>query len=195
MIQTKQELIDYLNSDSKNYKVVAKGWCRYLYHLYSDSISDQWFIWKYIEAMRHVEFHTNNKGLSHFLLRLIWLARLRRYSIKTGFQIPPSTVEKGLTIWHWGAIIVNPAARIGMDCTIYPGVLIGHKDVGQDAPQIGNNVFIGSGAKIIGNIEIGDNVVIGPNSIIVKNVPSNVTVVGSPARIIKKGGAKVDIKL
>lgn len=97
-----------------------------------------------------------------------------RYSIT-----PPHTCGKGLTIWHWGPIIVNSTAKIGEYCTLYPGVLIGHKTPGCGAAQIGNNVFIGAGTKIIGNIRIGDNVTIGQNCVITKDIPSNSTVVNN----------------
>jgi serine O-acetyltransferase len=91
-----------------------------------------------------------------------------------------------LTIWHWGPIIINPLVRIGDNCTLYPGVLIGHKYEGALAPQIGNNVFIGSGAKIIGAITIGSNVTIAPNTVVTKDIPDNCTVGGIPAKIIKR---------
>lgn len=109
------------------------------------------------------------------------LSKLRKLSHITGFQIPPHVCGKGLTIWHWGSIIVNPSVRIGDNCTLYPGVLIGHKTLG-DTPIIGNNVFIGSGTKIIGQVNIGDNVTIGQNCTIVKSIPANTTVVSSAVR-------------
>ena len=113
--------------------------------------------------------------------------RLRRLSYKTGFQIPPNTCGKGLTIWHWGAIVINPKTHIGENCTLYPGVLIGHKtpEEGKSA-TIGNNVFIAAGTKIIGDVTIGDNVTIGVNTVIVKDVPSNVVIAGNPYKIIRR---------
>ena len=117
---------------------------------------------------------------------MYYLHRLRVLSRKTGFQIPPYTCGCGITIWHWGTIIINPAARLGSYCTLNPMVVIGHKEPGEPAPRIGNNVFIGSGAKIIGDITIGDNVIIAPNSVVVKDVPSDVIVGGIPSKILKK---------
>lgn len=117
---------------------------------------------------------------------LFWLRILRKYSHITGFQIPPHTCGKGLTIWHWGPIIINPASKIGDNCTLYPGVLIGHKIPGGGAATIGNNVFIGAGTKIIGPVKIGNNVTIGQNCVITKNIPDNsVVVCNNENRIIR----------
>ena len=75
-------------------------------------------------------------------------------------------------------------AKIGKNCTIYPGVTIGGK-IGNGCPTIGDNCFIGLGAKIIGKVNIGDNVIIAPNAVVVKNVASNSVVGGVPAKNIK----------
>lgn len=112
--------------------------------------------------------------------------RLMHYAYKTGFQIHPNTCGSGLTIWHWGSIIVNPKCRIGKNCTLYPGVLIGHKNAGEPAPIIGDNCFIASGAKLIGAINIGNNVTIAQNAIVTHNIPDDVIVGGIPAKIIKQ---------
>ena len=183
-----------LNKDAQNYaqSVGLIGWIN---HLRSNTIDDQWYIWRYIVSLRYSEHYKNRNGIFNYFFRLYFYYLMRKYGRKTGFQIPPGTVGSGLTIWHWGPIIINPAARIGENCTLYPGVLIGHKGEGQPAPKIGNNVFIGSGAKIIGGITIGNNVTIGPNTVIVKDVPDNATIVGAPARIIKIGNNKVNITL
>ena len=94
--------------------------------------------------------------------------------------------RKGLTIWYWGPIIINPSASIGENCTIYPGVLIGHKNPGEGRAVIGNNVFIGAGTKIIGCVKIGNNVIIGQNCVITKDIPDNTTIVCGENRMIKK---------
>ena len=89
------------------------------------------------------------------------------------FGQSPPIAGKGLTIWHWGPIIINPATVIGENCTLYPGVLIGHKIPAGGTAVIGDNVFIGAGAKIIGLFKIGNNVVIGQNCVITKDIPDN----------------------
>lgn len=186
MIRTKQDLFDYINQDSKNYTCQLDGWMRKLkVNLCSNPISDQKNIWLYIKTLRFVEYYDfkrkDNKLYSFYFH--FFLGRLRKLSYLTGFQIPPHTCGKGLTIWHWGPIIINPEARLGDNCTLYPGVLIGHKKL-HDAPIIGNNVFIGGGTKIIGSVKIGDNVTIGQNCVVVKDIPANSTVVSTPIRIL-----------
>lgn len=194
MFIVNKQLDSVIQADKINYLHVCKlGGL--ISHLKSNTIDDQWYIWKYIKNLRYAEFYKSRNGVFSYLMRLFFYSRLRKYGQKTGFQIPPNTIGRGLTIWHWGTIIINPTVKIGCNCTLYPGVLIGHKAEGLPAPRIGNNVFIGSGSKIIGDIEIGDNVIIGPNTVIVKNVPSNTTVVGNPARIIKQARKKVNIIL
>lgn len=125
------------------------------------------------------------KNKMYLLPYLYHLSRLRKESHITGFQIEPGTCGKGLTIWHWGSIIVNGKARVGENSTLYPGVLIGHKTVGAGCPNIGNNVFIGSGTKIIGAINIGNDVTIGQNCVVVKDIPDNHKVVfGGSLRLL-----------
>ena len=86
---------------------------------------------------------------------------------------------------YFGDIIVNQDVRIGENCTLYPGVLIGQKDKGL-VPVIGNNVFIGAGTKIIGDVQIGNNVIIGQNCVVTKNIPDNkVVVVNNNLRFLK----------
>lgn len=96
-------------------------------------------------------------------------------------------IGKGLKLIHPFGIIISKHAIIGKDCTIFQFVTIGAVDkqgISNKAPRIGNNVYIGAGAKILGDIGIGDNVKIGANAVVTKNVPDNCTVVG-PNRILK----------
>ena len=135
-----------LAQDSYNYKETSG--CKWWWHqIHQNPISDQYYIWRYIKAMRYCEYHSSRRSIWHKFMLGWWLHRLRKLSRITGFQIPPGTIGPGLTIWHWGPIIVNPAARIGKNCTLNPMVIIGHKSPGEPAPHIGDNVFIGGGYK------------------------------------------------
>lgn len=183
MISTKEDLIEYLKADSKQYQVQAgKLLTRLRWNLFSNPTSDTKYIWKYIKTLRFLEYYTNTNNRWG---QMLYSYRLRKLGYKTGFQIPPNVCGPGITIYHYGAIIINDKTRIGRNVVLYPGVLIGHKVPGQSAPIIGNNVFIGSGAKIIGNVHIGDNVVIAPNAVVVKDVTSNTKVGGVPAYNLK----------
>ncbi len=107
---------------------------------------------------------------------------------KTGIEIHPgATIGKGLFIDHGTGVVIGETAIIGNNVTIFHGVTLGGtgKEKGKRHPTIGNNVLIGCGAKLLGNITIGDNVKIGANAVIVKDVPENTTVVGIPGKVIK----------
>ena len=104
-------------------------------------------------------------------------------SYKTGYQIPPNTCGPGLGILHYGTIIIHNNVRIGANCTLHTSVLIGLKQ-GEPLATIGDNVFIGAGTKIIGDVTIGDDVVIGQNCVIVKDIPSGSVVVNKSAATI-----------
>lgn len=107
---------------------------------------------------------------------------------KTGIEIHPgATIGKRLFIDHGTGVVIGETAIVGNDVTLFHGVTLGGtgKEKGKRHPTIGNNVFIGSGAKVLGNIIIGNNVKIGANAVILKDVPSNVTIVGVPGKIVK----------
>ena len=85
-------------------------------------------------------------------------------------------------------MIIHPKASIGKNLSIGTGVIIGEKGVGYGGfPKIGNNVYIGVGAKVLGAIEIGNNVKIGANAVVIENIEDNATAVGVPAKVIKAG--------
>lgn len=115
------------------------------------------------------------------------LHKLRKLSRLTGFQIPANVVGKGLTIWHWGPLVINSNASIGENCVFRPDVIVGHKTSCGKAPRIGDNCVLNSGCRVIGDsIEIGDNVIIAPGAIVTKSFPSNCIVAGVPAKVIRR---------
>ena len=184
MIKSRKDLKEYLEADAINYKVKF-GFRGFLLSLISSPVSDQKYIWKYIKAMRYAEYYINKYHSYKTPFALYYLHKMRKYGRITGFQIHPGTIGKGVTIWHWGPIIIGGKSLLGEYCTLRPPILLGHKNTDQPAPIIGNNVEINSGVKIIGAISIGDDVIIGPNAVVNKDVPSHSVVVGIPARVIK----------
>jgi len=123
-----------------------------------------------------------------FLLRVIYFILNKIIAeICAGVLIDlDSEIGKGLQLGHFGGIYIK--ANIGENCTIAQQVVIGYKGAfsGGGVPTLGNNVFVGAGAKIIGEIKIGNNVKIGANAVVITDVPDNATAVGVPARIILK---------
>ncbi len=112
--------------------------------------------------------------------------RLKRLSERTGIQIPTKAqIGKGFYIGHFGTIIINPDTVIGENVNIATGVTIGKTNRGSNkgVPKIGNNVWIGTNAVIVGNIKIGDDVLIAPNAYVNVDVPDHSIVIGNPAVI------------
>ncbi len=125
--------------------------------------------------------------IAHFLYtqKAYFLARFisDRGKRRTGIEIHPGAIiGNNFFIDHGTGIVIGETTIIGDNVTIFHGVTLGGtgKEKGKRHPTLGNNVYIGSGAKILGNITIGDNVKIGANSVVLKDVPSNSTIVGIP---------------
>ena len=93
-----------------------------------------------------------------------------------------------------GFFVIGETAEIGDDCLLYQGVTLGGtgKDVGKRHPTLGNNVMVGSGAKVLGPFKVGDNARIAANSVVLREVPENATVVGVPGRVVRISGEKLD---
>lgn len=133
-------------------------------------------------------FYTHNMPL---IARAISQATRRR----TGIEIHPGAkIGKRLVIDHGMGIVIGETAEIGDDCLLYHGVTLGGtgKETGKRHPTIGNNVLIGTGAKVLGPFTVGDNSRIAANSVVLGEVPPNSTAVGIPARVVKVSGQKVD---
>jgi serine O-acetyltransferase len=116
----------------------------------------------------------------------------------TGVEIHPGAqIGKSFFIDHGMGVVIGETAIIGDNVLLYQGVTLGGtgKETGKRHPTLGNNVVVGAGAKILGNIMIGENSYIGANAVVIKNVPSNSTVVGIPGRITKQEGRKIDMDL
>ena len=133
----------------------------------------------FIYLFRIAQKHPKNTILGKF-----WRLVLRHFQIKYGFQIYPETqIGEGLYLGHWGSLVINPNAKIGKNCNIAQGVTIAQANRGKNegVPEIGNEVWIGPNAVIVGKITIGNNVLIAPNAYVNFNVPNNSVVIGNPA--------------
>lgn len=182
---TKQELIYYLNEDKKALKEYYHSSIKpcNIFHIDRE-------IGQFQYLLRKCEYYFSNKRYNPFFIlkKYIYAWLFKRQSIKLGFTIPPYTFGPGLRIAHRGTIVVNGKCRIGRNCTINTGVNIGIKaGCPDDVPTIGNNVYIGPGAKIFGKITIADGCAIGANSVVCKDIlEPNSIVVGIPGKIIGK---------
>ncbi len=113
----------------------------------------------------------------------------------TGIEIHPGAqIGQGLFIDHGMGVVVGETTIIGNNVTLFQGVTLGGtgKECGKRHPTLGDNIVVGTGAKVLGNITIGSNSYIGANAVVLKNVPPNTTVVGVPGRITRQEGKKLD---
>lgn len=179
MIDSKQKLKEYLECDRIALNIKEKRpkifGCE---------------IWKFQIYLRKIEYNINcKKGILNKIILKYYNFRFHILSTKLNFYIKPNVFGKGLSIAHIGSVIINDYAKIGDFCRVHVGVNIGATvDKPKDAPIIGDNVYIGPGAKIYGKIKIGNNVAIGANAVVNKDVPDNVTVAGVPAKIVSYKG-------
>lgn len=137
-------------------------------------------------------FRKTQKYYKTPILGIFYKLVLRHYQIKYGFQIYPETqIGEGLYLGHWGALVINPKTKIGKNCNIAQGVTIAQTNRGkkQGVPEIGNEVWIGPNAVIVGKITIGNNVLIAPNAYVNFDVPTDSVVIGNPATITLKENA------
>jgi serine O-acetyltransferase len=115
--------------------------------------------------LRETEYVLNcRRGRSFIVYRIFARWRLRAHGIRLGFTIPPNVFGPGLSIAHWGTIVVNENCRVGAHCRIHPGTCLGWNKGG--VPLLGNDCYIGPGAKLYGGIALGDNTRVGANAVV-----------------------------
>lgn len=142
--------------------------------------------------------------ISHRIAHFLWkkgvpffprfISQVNRFF--TGIEIHPGArIGRGLFIDHGMGVVIGETAVIGENVVLFQGVTLGGtgKETGKRHPTLGDNIVVGAGAKVLGNIEIGSNSYIGANAVVIKAVPPNATVVGVPGRITRQEGRKIDI--
>ena len=147
----------------------------------------------FIPGFRYTYFlrkaSTKRKGSISWIFYKIFL---RHYSHQYGFQIPISAkIGQGFYIGHSGTIIVSENAVIGINCNIAAGVTIGQTNRGHKSgsPHIGNYVWMGTNAVIVGGIHIGNDVLVAPGAFVNFDVPDHSVVIGNPGEIISRANA------
>jgi serine O-acetyltransferase len=139
-------------------------------------------LWRFQRTLRWLEYRINtrqNRALTS-VTRLRW----RHQSRRLGFTIPPNVFGPGLSIPHFGTIVVNEQARVGANCRLHVGVTLGGSAEG--APTLGDNCYLGPGAKVFGPVVLGDNTKVGANAVVTKSFPEGrVTLAGVPAQPLR----------
>ncbi len=140
--------------------------------------------------------------IAHFLWKkkLFFMARaisqISRFF--TGIEIHPGAqIGKGFFIDHGMGVVIGETTIIGKNVTLFQGVTLGGtgKETGKRHPTLGNNIVVGTGAKVLGNIVINDNSYIGANAVVLKDIPKNSTVVGVPGHVTKQEGKRIDLMM
>lgn len=146
-----------------------------------------------VRVLRRAEDAARSTGMLSATKLVFYKWCLRRLGRRLGAELPLNVVGPGFVAVHPYGIVISSKARIGSYCRVHAGVNIGeHRG---RAPIIGNYVYIGPGAKIVGGVVVGDRAVIGANAVVVKDVPPGVTVGGVPARIISNSDSASMIPL
>lgn len=181
-----------------------KSWSDYRYFLaedmkaYDPSIS-RWRPWHGIKyptlgwqrKLRIAEYFINcQRGPASKVVALIFRLRARSAGMKLGFSIPPNVFGPGLTIAHWGTLVVNDKAQVGARCRIHPGAVLAVKD--GLTPILGDDCYVGPGAKLIGGVTLGDRSVVGANAVVTKSFPADSVLAGVPAKAIDRTHGSVE---
>jgi serine O-acetyltransferase len=172
--------LNRIKSDAYRYSA-SMAWNNMIY-LYLKSSGFRYTVW-----LRIAHGFRSNK----FLYILPWFV-LSKLKYKYGYDIPAeTTIAEGFYIGHFGNVVISSKATIKKNCNISHGVTIGYKagNLNNGYPIIGENVYIGPGAKIFGGITVGNNVAIGANAVVNKDIPDNCTVAGVPAQIVSQSGS------
>jgi serine O-acetyltransferase len=183
-IKSKADFRDFIRADEasmnrRDTRFMTRAW--FVQQILKDDI------WEFQITMRRLELlKCQSFNLFRALFKVLLVRKFRNLSCRCGFSIPPNVFGPGLAIPHRGTIIVNDNAKIGANCRIHACVNIG-TEAGKIgcAPTIGDNVYIGPGAKIYGAITIADGCVIGANAVVNKSFlePRSV-IAGVPAKVI-----------
>ena len=171
MIRTRDDLLTYLSADA--YMNGVERW-RPVHALTRGVVH-------FLHIMRLCEYWENQRGPAARLITAIYKARMRRVSERLGFDVGRHSIGPGFSIAHSGLLVVHPDARIGARCRIHQGVTIGAGKGG--APVIGDDVFIGPNAVILGGVRIGDRAFIYPSAVVTKDVPDDHSAAGIPATV------------
>ncbi|HEY5590912.1 MAG TPA: serine acetyltransferase [Paludibacter sp.] len=192
MIHSKSDYVAYLKADRQALGIGKQNLLKILKEVLFPN-----YIWRFQRILRKFEYYKNCKqnGIINQFLGAIVYYRFLKLSVKLGFSIPANVFGPGLSIPHYGTIIVNAQASVGANCRLHACTNIGASGGSSKAPVLGNNVYIAPGAKIFGEIIIPSNTAIGANSVVNKSfLLENTLIGGIPAKVIKEINIKTLIK-
>lgn len=180
MIQTRKDLKQYLDADSKANNM-SKEWLKRL------TYNDNYLVNRHLRLLRKYEYYINNPHWYNVPIKYYYALKYRKSQVKTNMVIFPNTMGPGLLLMHPGFRRIGRMVQAGKNCTILPMVLFGKKrptDI-DSTITIGNNCYIGTGATILGPVTIGNNVTVAAGAVVLNDIPDNAVIGGVPAKILK----------
>lgn len=180
MIKSKKEYKEYIAKECGNQE--SSSFLKLYFSTYIKFIPTI----RFLLLLRTCEYYKNvKKGFFNKIIYFLIKYQKYKLGLKLGFTIPENVAKKGLQLPHYGTIVINANTRIGENCRIHVCTNIGTSNKGSIAPKIGDNVYIGPGAKIYGEIEIANNVSIAANASVAKSfLEEHLIIGGVPAKII-----------
>jgi serine O-acetyltransferase len=181
VIQSRKDYLYYLEADRLSLGITRKT---------PTFVGDE--VWKFQRLLRKVEYYKNCRKDFFSKIYLFYLKwKFHNLSIQMGYHIEPNVCGPGLAL-HWHLVGIHGAAQIGANCLIQSGVNIGTKAGESSAvPKIGDNVYIGPGVKIFGDITIADGIAIGANAVVNKSFTEpGISIGGIPAKKISDKGSE-----
>jgi serine O-acetyltransferase len=193
MINSRKDYKYYLEADR-----IALGKPHYSIREYIKAIVTRELIWEFQRSLRKAEYYKNVAAKKTIFGKISYLFvkyRFKKLSLKLGFSIPENVFGPGLAIIHAGTIVVNGSVKVGANCRIHVCTNIGGSAGSAKGPQIGDNVYIGPGAKIFGDISIANNCAISANAAVNRSIEEEgMLIAGIPAKAIKPIDIKTIIK-
>ena len=183
MIVTKKQLRECLSKEKQFYISSSSTGRKIKNHLMDTPDAERW---KYVKTLRYLEYYYNNrhKNPAYAFMNLIYARKFNRLGYKLGIELNRGVFDEGLMIYHTSGIVVNGDAKVGKNCMLHGANVIGNMGTDLKAPVIGNNVRLGAGAKVLGDVYIADHVQIGAGAIVLHSCyEKGALLVGIPARV------------
>lgn len=150
--------------------------------------------YRYVKCLRKLEYHRNQKGFFHKLMYVYYRRRKNRFGERLGIEMEEGCFDTGLTIYHPESIVVNGFSKIGKNCKLHGDNCIGNNGKNLDSPVLGNNIRVGVGAKIIGNVRLADDITIAAGSVVVNSCEIvGAVLAGVPAKVVKIPGGGITL--
>ncbi len=187
MIKTKQELKETLNYEKSIYDGYMGGGI-YQKILRIIKAHPDYYTWKYVKILRITGYYYTKRkqNIVYAIMYLLYCRKKNKLGRKLGIELNEKNIGKGITIYHTQGIVINGTAEIGENLILHGNNCIGNNGITLESPKIGNNVRLGVGAKVIGNIEIADNIIVAAGAVVIKScLEEGAVLAGIPARVVK----------